>query len=355
MSLATLSTSAVTRCRVQVPAWGCWWAGVDLAEPAAITGTVALTIAGTAMTCTKIGGGAANGRAAYRMVSGAGGWGKDTPKKSYADDSGVKLSKVLGDLAREVGETLGTVPTTRLGPRYARPAAPAYETLNALAPKNWYVDFAGVTHIGARSSAAYTGNAPRVRVDPAIGVIDLAVDSLAQFLPGVTVDGSLPATDVEIDLTPERLTARVYANAQSSTSARLEAMAEVLAALDPRARFRTLYEYRVVVQVGDRLNLQPVRVADKLDDLAGVPVRGPAGIGATVLPGETVVVAFLGGDPSRPCVIAHDERDAPGWMPLAMVLGGPVALPIAYQGSTAQCGPFGGAVLLGSTLASVRP
>jgi hypothetical protein len=345
MSLGTFAGNTCTRARVNVPAWGCWWVGVDLSEPETVAGATSLVLAGQAMVCTVMSGGAADGRAAYRAVGGAGGWGKPVAKKSYSDDSGVALSKVLSDLAREVGETIADVPSTRLGPHYARPECSAYEVLNLLAPKNWHVDFAGVTRIGQRPTVAYAGDAPRVRRDPYIGVIDLAVDTLDGLLPGATVDGSQPATDVELELTPDRLTARVYAGAGSTTTARLELYAQLLAGLDPRARYRGCFEYRVVTLAGNRLNLQPVRLASGLDDLAAVPVRGPAGVSATVMLGETVLVAFVDADPSRPCVVAHDERDAPGWMPLFVELGGDGLLPVACATDPIVAGPLSGTII----------
>lgn len=355
MSLATLNGANVSRLRLPVPAWGLWWADVDLVEPEVLAGAVTLELAGQAMVGTIISGGAAHGRAAYRVVGGVGGWGKALPARAYQDDGGVRLRTVLGDAAREVGETLADVPDTFLGPHYARPALHAYELLNLLAPQNWYLDFAGVTHIGRRPTTEYAGTAPRTRVDPSMPLVDLAIDSLAGLLPGVTIDGSEPATDVEFNLTPDRLTATGYAGA-GGTSQRLAAWADLLAALDPRAKYRATYEYRVVTQSGARLNLQAVRVATGMPDLANVPMRpGMAGLDADVLLGELVLVCFADADPSRPQVIAHDSPDAPGWVPLQFRIGGPGALPIAYLGSSAQCGPFGGIVTSGSTLAKVRP
>lgn len=354
MSLATLNGATVTRLRLPVPAWGLWWADVDLAEPEALSGAATLVVAGQAMTGTIVAGGAANGRAAYRVVAGAGGWGKALPEKPYQDDGGVRLRTVLGDAARELGETIADIPNTFLGPHYARPDARGYELLNLLAPKNWYIGFDGVTRIGRRPTVAYTGDAPRVRVDPLFPKVSLAVDSIAGLLPGVTIDGSAPATDVEFNLDPKRLTASVYADA-SGQPARLQAWGDLLAGLDPRARYRATYEYRVVTQSGNRLNLQPVHVATGMPDLANVPVRGPAGWKARVTLGELCLVCFADADPSRPQVIAHDSPDAPGWTPLEIEIGGPATLPVAYQGSLLQAGPFSGTVTLGSTLAKVRP
>ena len=347
MSLATLNGYSATKLRLPVPAWGLWWADVDLAEPQALTGAAALVVAGQAMSGTIVSGGAIHGRAAYHVVGGGGGWGKSLPAKPYQDDGGVRLRTVLNDAARKLGETLADVPATLLGPHYARPAATGTELLNLLAPQNWYVDFAGVTHIGRRPATAYTGSAPRVRVDPIVPVIDLAIDSLAGLLPGVQVDGSAPATDVEFNLNPKRLTASVYTTA-SGLPARLEAWADLLAALDPRARYRASYEFRVVTQSGERLNLQPVRIASGMPDLGAVPVRLAPGVKAQHLPGSLVMVSFADADPSRPFVFAGDHPDSPGWMPLELDLGGPGALGVARMTDPVQAGPFGGAILGGS-------
>jgi hypothetical protein len=261
---------------------------------------------------------------------------------------------VLGDAAAAAGETIADVPATLLGPHYARPKAPASELLNLQASQNWYVDFAGVTRIGQRPATTYTGTAPRVRVDPLAQVIDLAVDSIAGLVPGVRVDGHEAATDVHLELDPERLTARVY-YAASPLSQRLKAWADILLGLDPRARYRGTFEFRVVTQAGERLNLQPVYAASKMPDLANVPVRLAPGVKAQHLLGSLVMVAFADADPSRPYVFAGDEPDAPGWHPLALELGGPATLGIAYQGSPVQAGPFAGAVTLGSARFKVSP
>jgi hypothetical protein len=327
---------------------------LDLAEPVEQNGAAALVVAGQAMAGTIMSGGAANGRAAYRAVGGKGGWGRTLPAKPYNDDGGVRLRTVLGDAAAEVGETIADVPNTLLGPHYARPNAPASELLNLLAPQNWYVDFAGVTRIGQRAATTYKGTAPRVRVDTLAQVIDLAVDSIAGLVPGVQVDGKRPATDVHFHLDPKRLTASVYYAATPLTRS-LEAQRRILEALDPRARYRGTFEYRVVTQSGERLNLQPVYAASKMPDLANVPVRLAPGVKAQHLLGSLVMVAFADADPSRPYVFAGDAADAPGWQPLTLEIGGPATMGIAYQGSAVQAGPFSGAVTLGSARFKVSP
>jgi len=79
-------------------------------------------------------------------------------------------------------------------------------------------------------------------------------------------------------------------------------------------------------------------------------VRGPAGVKARVTPGALVLVSFVDADPSRPVVVAHDDPDAPGWMPLELDLGGTDLRGIVRLGDAVQAGPFAGV----TTLASLR-
>src|SRR5688500_3225917 len=43
-----------------------------------------------------------------RIVGGAGGWGSSVSSKGYHNDAGVKARAVADDVARAVGETIGT-------------------------------------------------------------------------------------------------------------------------------------------------------------------------------------------------------------------------------------------------------
>jgi hypothetical protein len=342
----TLNDAAVTRARVHVPAWGVWWADVDTTTELALEkGAVAtLVLADVTLTGVVVDGGVYEGRAAYRIMGGRGGWARTVRERGYVDDAGVKLSKVLGDLATEVGETLsGVSATTRLGPHYARRADVASRVLNWLAPSAWYVDFAGVTHMGARAATTYTGDAPRVRVGKADRVVELAPEVLAPFVPGVQVDGSLPATDIEFSVEGSKLAVRVYAGSRSTR--RLDALKRLIGSLYPQLQYQGVYEFRVVTQSGERLDLQPVRVASGLPQLSNVPVRpGVAGFRSNVRLGELVLVVFVDCDPSRPVVIAHDAPDAVGWMPLLTEFGGPGALGVARLTDPVQAGPFAGVV-----------
>jgi hypothetical protein len=322
VTVASLESVPVSRARVQVPAYGLWWADVDLQDPEELSGGVTLQLADLTLVGTIVSGGVHAGRASYRIVGGAGGWGAPLVARGYSDDAGVRVGTVVGDAAAEVGETVEGVPEVRLGPHYARAAAPATRVLHDVAPSAWWVGLDGVTRFGAREVVTYDGDATRTRTDPAVGVIELAVETLAGLEPGVEVDEFGPATDVEYRLDAARLTAAVYSSPRA-TSRRVAALQRLVDALDPRRAYRGLFEFRVVTQSGERLNLQPVRLATGLSDLERVPVRpGMAGLRATVALGSHVLVGFIDADPSRPAVVAFGAPDDPGWAPTDLTLVG---------------------------------
>ncbi len=319
MSFVTLGSAPCSRLNAQIPAYGRAWFDVELTDETALTGAQTLSVGARTFAVFVMAGGVAEGKARYRCVAGAGGWGKTIDEKPYHNDAGVKLATVLRDAASACGETMGTMPSTVLGPHFARANDTASDVLHLLAPRSWYVDTAGVTHVGAWPADTYTGDGARTRTNLGAGVVELAVDEVANLLPGVSVDGHGPASDVEYDVDAKRVTVRVYF-ARAPLTRRAEAMRKAVHALDPLARYRGTWEYRVVSQSGQRFNLQPVRVSSGMPDLRRVPTRGPPGIMATVALGEHVLVAFADCDPSRPNIIAHAAPDAVGWLPTELTL-----------------------------------
>ncbi len=313
---AKLGGHTISAAKLQIPAWGKAWADVELTEPVVLTGAQTLTIADATYAMTITSGGITEaGRARYRLVAGNGGWGRTIAKKAYQNDAGVTKAMLARDAATACGEVLGTPPTGRMGSHYMRKgSAPASAVLNIIAPRAWYVDVAGVTQFGQRETAAYTGQGARMRRDLAAGVVELAVDEIGNLAPGVTVDGMPAATDVEIEVDPKRLTVRVYWAPQAGR--RVTAIGKIVEALFPWLHYCATYEFRVVTQTGNRLNLQPVRVASGMNDLALVPVRpGVAGTKSQHTLGSLVLVTFADHDPSRPQVTSFDDPDSPGWMP----------------------------------------
>lgn len=316
MSLATLNGARVTRCRVSIPKHGLWWAEVECASSDVLTGAVTLVLDDLTLKGTVISGGESDSRLRYRIAGGAGKWGKTIPSEAYANDLGVKVSTVVGDAARACGESVGTLPTTSVGPAFVRASAPASQVLDAVAPKGWYVDELGVTQIGARAKVTYTGTAPRISTNAARGTVVLAPAAIATLLPGAVVDG-VEAVDVEHVLEDGKLRTTIWgARAGRTGDPVVGAISRIVEQITADHRFFAPWEYRVVQRTGERLDLQPVRVSSGMPDLTNVRVRpGVAGIKARPKLGSLVLVSFVDGDAARPVVTSFDDPESPGWLP----------------------------------------
>lgn len=323
----TLNGNRCTDVRSTIPAWGASWHDVALDGEIKLSGSVTLVIADLTVQGTVLAGGPAIGRSYYRIVSGAGGWGKTLPRKSYANDAGVKLSTVLGDAATAVGETLDPAsfdPQTRIGSAYTRPEDVAGRLLQVLSPGAWYVGEDGKTRLGQRAPSTLAAPAsPTTQIDLAAGTVTLSsIDKIASILPGVTV-ADLTAVDVEHTADAKGLRTKVWGKQGAGLSRRLVAYQAIFEQLDPRRKFRGLTEYRIVSQVNERLYLQPVRTSTGMPDLQRVYVRpGLPGCKATHKLGARVVVGFVDADPANPAVLNYEDAEGAGFLPTLLELGG---------------------------------
>lgn len=319
---ASLNGFRITSARVHLPAFGAWYveASLDTEQTIAKGAAAKVVLSDLTLVGTVLSGGPEKGRSDYIVIGGKGGWANDLPKKSYANDLGVKLSTILSDAATAVGETidLGSRSAEKVGPAYVRKQGPAARLLERHAPGAWYVDSSGTTKLGRRAASTLSAKVPRVSpVDHARGTVTLAPETLADLQPGVVVDG-LEAVDVIHEISAKAgLRSTVWGKRGGGFSRRLQAFRDLLNQLDPDRDFRAVWEYRVVTQSGDRLNLQPVRASSGMPDLSRVPVRpGVAGAKSNVTLGSKVLVGFIDAQPSRPVVLAQEEVGAEGYKPI---------------------------------------
>lgn len=323
--IGTLAGRPATHARIWISKWGLPWAEVTLDDEHSLTGQVDLTVADLTMRMTVVSGGPSHGRSYYRLVGGAGGWGREIPAKGYATDAGVKLSTVLSDAASAAGETFGSaLPTTRIGEAFVRaaaaegaPPATAATVLQQLVPNAWYVAADGLTYLGARAASTASGYTLTEGPDLARGTATLAAESIAGIVPGLVVEG-IDVIDVMHELTPKRLRSHVWGatTEATETSRRLAAYRAIIGQLFPGLRFGGIFEYRVVTQSVERLNLQAVRVSMGMPDLRRVRVSpGIPGAKATHALGARVLVSFIDSDPSRPRVVGFPDAEDPGFVP----------------------------------------
>lgn len=350
----TLAGHTATDASITIPAWGVSYADVSLDGELTLTGRVTLVVADLTLQATVLAGGPAQGRSFYRLVAGAGGWGKTIPRKSYSNDLGVKLSTVLGDAAAAVGETLDLTSfdtSTRLGPQFVRPEGPACRVLELVSPSAWYVREDGVTRLGARPSSTLAATAARTsQLDLARGTLTLASETIAGILPGLTVDG-LTALDVEHEASAKGgLRSRIWGKQGGEGSRRLAAYRAIVDQIDPNRKFRGLAEYRVGIQDGDRLTMQAVRVSSGMPDLARVVMRpGISGASSTVQLGCRVLVGFVDADPARPVVVSFEEAEGLGWKPVSTLIDASGDLGLGVTASLVEIGSNSPSVTVGAT------
>lgn len=309
MSTATLSGHTCMSARVHLPAWGLPWCEVELDREVTFSGACSLVVADLTVACCVVSGGPWMGRSAYRLVGGAGGWQQSLPPKSYTNDAGVKLSKVISDAAASAGEQVAGLPAGACGPAFDRLAGPASQVLQLLAPRAWRVDADGVTRFGAPPATEPSVTAARGKVDFAAGYVELMADSISSIVPGIVVEG-LSAVDVIHTLETGKLRTTLWGSA-AAASKRLAAYEAIVSQLFPQLRYGGSWEYRVVSVDGGRLTLQPARASLPVPDLTAVKIRpGVPGLRGKPSLGSLCHVEFLNSDPARPVVVSFDDSES---------------------------------------------
>jgi len=270
-------------------------------------------------------GGEWGARRAFRLVAGAAGWRRLVRERGYHSDAGVKGRRVAQELAEEVGESLGGYDGRLLvGADYARPVGCAAVTLEDLAgpDRAWWVDRAGVTHVGARRGGFWAGV---LDWDPGARVAVLEADDLASLEVGATLTDERigdPTVIQELVLTGSGAAVRALAwcggDGRAGRAAWLvrSIVARLAGAAGPAKLFGS-YRYRVAGMHPDgRVNLSVVSKATGLPAL--LPVRmwpGVAGAHAELKPGTEVLVEFEEGDRGRPFVGRFAPKDGAGFVP----------------------------------------
>lgn len=356
MSFVSLNGERLTMARVLVGNVGPWVADCDFetappVEPGArVTLRVgALTLLGTVDALAE---GAFGEQRRVRVVAGAGGWGKPAAPVAYHNDAGVKAKLIAEDAARLVGETLGTfVPAAeRVGVDYVRRDGAAAsvvleDVIGVGAGVAWYVDAAGVTHVGTRPAAGMltAGTYEVVAYDPRERVATLTVDDVEQIGIGVAVGHPINPPQVireyEIHVTADAVRVVAWFGPDENAPGRLAGLLGAIArrSVEPAALYG-LYRYRVVSAAsGDRWDLQAVRKAAGLPDLRSIALwPGVPGIHATLEYGAEVLVSFVEGHAAEPVVTHYGGPGGSNWVPTMVVIGGDDGPPAARQGDTVE-------------------
>lgn len=306
--MITLNGNTAHSCVVYAHETGCWTAEVQC-DADSMSGKVTLDLEGVEFICSVI---KAQRDQAWLHVElqGGAGWSKELPPKAYAvNDAGTKVQLIVEDLARSVGETLGSIElgTPRLGPQHTRPAGRASVSLQeALRGTNWYVDYSGVTQIGARPSRTLTSDA--------FTLLGYKREAHEAIVSVDAADAILPGDVIEHELVPEgfrvkSLTLRwdpsvlLQMTLKADDDMDVVSLIQRIVALQLQEKLYGVYEYQVAGQSGQKLDLQPIRTK-LMPSLARVPIwPGIPGAKMTIPTGMRCLVIFKDGDRSNPVVI----------------------------------------------------
>jgi hypothetical protein len=169
-----------------IPLYGTWAGDVKVITPETITNPVTLSFGNLTLMGHVYRSGAFSGIQYVRLVGGAGGWRQTVQAQAYSNPNNVKLSTVLGDAAAAVGEQVNVVTDTTLGSFYIRENAPAERLLRQLAGPLWWMNPAGVTQIGPRSSSAISTAFLVETWDAGTNKFLISTEDYASWMPGNT-------------------------------------------------------------------------------------------------------------------------------------------------------------------------
>lgn len=195
----TLNGQRIISGKITIPYYGSWSADVTLNLEASVLPQVVALGVPTALPppVTILLGDLTLQGYAYRVFSfagarsarcsgGVGGWKNNVIAKSYQNPAGINLSMVLGDAAKEVGESVVVNPDSSIGTAYMREAAPAQRVLKQLAGALWWIDpKTGTTNVSpTRRSDAITTPFQVVSYNGGLGVFTIASENLGDWMPG---------------------------------------------------------------------------------------------------------------------------------------------------------------------------
>lgn len=338
---------SVERGKLFVPNQGVWFADLDLTGADPLSGRVTITLGASSLvgTVDPTASGTYGLRRRVRVLGGAAGWRIELKPLGYRNDAGVKASQVAADAARACGETLGTFAggKERLGSHYLRTAGAASRTLEDVARGvTWWVDYAGVTHVTARSVSTpdVTAYEP-ISFDARRRALKLQLNDLASVGVGSVItkdlDDPQTITSFELEITPSGIRMLAWCGAGNTSSLARSLKAMVARSVDER--LYGVYRYRVVAPAGDRVDLQLVRQGGRAPSALSVPLwPGIAGAHIESARGAEVLVQFVDGDRSDPVVTGFAGRGSNGSIPNKLILcdDSGAGLPAARQGDTVK-------------------
>ena len=350
MSSPTLNGIGVEFARLTLPRFKRWHLDVRLMGGLDdITGTQTFVFQNVTYTGAIFRTKAEAGARSARIVGGTGGISETLPAKGYSQSSPIQLSLVLGDLAKECGETIVVDTDRDLGTAWVRAEQPASRTLDILTNGEWWMAADGTIHTdqSARDLSAIASNYMATQWRGAQGLYSIVPDAPGDWTPGRTftntsVSGTV--SRVELDITAKDLSMRVMTSASGAD--RLQGPVEAIVAdIEAALLYHLTWPFTVQsVSAGPPVTMTLISNDSRMPDLQRVVLwPGPSGAWATPPNGAAVRVRFVAADPAQPEVVGLDPANAPTTVTIA---GGGAA--VGRVGDSIGLDPNGPGVITGT-------
>ncbi len=188
---ASLNGVRIATASILVPLYGAWAGDVQLTGTDTVPTAVTLTLGDLTLKGAVYRQAAFAGTRRLRIIGGAGGWPKPVTPRHYQHSFGVTRAMVIGDAAREVGETANVPVDVSLGADFVRSrpgggAMLAVDVLRLVGGPVWHIDEAGVTQVSAWPTKSVAGSFQVIDQRPDEGRVTIATETYATWLPGGT-------------------------------------------------------------------------------------------------------------------------------------------------------------------------
>lgn len=324
--MATIAGQNVTRAEIRIPRLGDWWADVSTDSGDRIPdGTRVEIVAETLRLSGAIVRGGISGDVGRYQVAGRPEWAKEVAPRAYRSDATVKLSTVVEGLSRDVlGASFASLivkPAEKnLGRHYEREGSdPARgvvvraRDIIAMLGLPWYVRADGVTVFADRPSGPIVTD-QEILVENrnlTLGLRVVNTEDPGAFVPGLIFEGEI-ISEVIVRISHEDIVLDVWAEPGWFA----KAVQAIMRRIAPDLWYRGVFAYQVVgpsqpILVDDepqwwRHDLRPVN-AKWLPEIGSANLwPGCAGHSASLSAGDTVLVAFVDADASRPAVVGFE-------------------------------------------------
>lgn len=298
-----LNNDPVLQLSMHLPMKGAWSAELQVASESeyVVGDIVTLNMPGDVVFTSRVVRAAIFAdRLSLRLTGGTVDWTAPTEVKHYKNTTADQI-------VTDAGVTLDAATNITL-PFWTRSPGTPGSTVEEVAKYlnvNWRVNPDGTIRMRAETPAAVTADAIEVTRNPARGLVEVAPETTA-ILPGVIV-GDDTVGDVIYEMDSE-FRCRYYTESRDRLRGALE---KIVRWVMRDTMYLANYSAEVIRQAADgTLDLMPEDDRLKAQGLQSIPIRhGLPGVEVEVDPGETVLLAFDGGDPSKPyCSLWHEGQ-----------------------------------------------